>query len=75
MVHKAGKSTKSWIGHNFVGFGHYFVVFGPSSWEVDLSGPFCKMCKPINRDRIVMLRYLLSIFGSLYVSLDMILCL
>ena len=23
---KEGKSTKSHLGHNFVGFGHYFVV-------------------------------------------------
>ena len=49
MTRKEGNLTK-------IHLGHYFVVFGPSILEVDLSGPFCKRRNPINRDRIVMLR-------------------
>ena len=55
MSRKAGKSIKSRLGHNFVVIGHSFVVFVQVSQEVDQSGPFCKMCKAIIRDRNVML--------------------
>ena len=44
----------------FVDFGHYFVLFGTSSKEFDLSGPFCKRCEPISRDRIVTVDRLLE---------------